>query len=228
MTDIQKELFAIEDSAYRDFHAKLVPTVPKDLIIGVRAPRLRAYAAKLAREGQGEVFLASLPHTYYEENNLHSFLLAKEKDFSEAIRKTEEFLPYIDNWATCDSLSPKVFAKQKEALLPHVKTWLASKHTYTVRFGIKMLMDHFLGDAFSPETMEMAANVKSEEYYVNMMIAWYFATALAKQEEAALRYIKEERLPVWVHNKAIGKAVESYRIAPGLKETLKSMRRKTR
>ena len=224
MTDIQRELFLMQDLSYREFHARLVPTVPKEKIIGVRTPRLRAYAQTVWKEGRAEDFLRCLPHTFYEENNLHSFLLAKEKGFDAALQKTEMFLPYVDNWATCDSLSPKVFGKCAEALLPFIRRWLNSGHTYTVRFGIKMLMDHFLDERFSPECLEAVAAIQSEEYYINMMIAWYFATALAKQEAATLPLIREKRLPVWVHNKTIQKAVESDRISPVRKEELKKLR----
>ena len=227
MTEIQKALFAMQDLSYREFHAKLVPTLPKERIIGVRTPSLRAFAKEVWSKDKGEGFRAELPHTYYEENNLHSFLLAKEKDLGTALQKTREFLPYVDNWATCDSLSPKAFQKEPDKLLPAIDEWLESSHTYTVRFGIKMLMDHFLEERFSPEYLERVARIRSEEYYINMMIAWYFATALAKQPTAAFPYIREARLSRWVHNKTIQKAVESNRISPERKEELKLLRRKS-
>ena len=226
MTDIQKRLFALQDSVYRDFQSKLMPTVDRECVIGVRVPALRALAKELRGSAEAEEFLRTLPHKYYEENNLHAFLLALGKDFAETQRAVDAFLPYIDNWATCDSLTPKVFAKHRAELLPWIDSLLASGMTYPTRYGIDLLMSHFLDEDFSPAYPEKVAAVRSEEYYVNMMIAWYFATALAKQYDSVLPYLTEQRLPLWTHNKAIQKAVESYRITPEQKAYLRTLRRK--
>ena len=229
MTEIREEilqrLFALQDLKYRDFQAKLMPTVDKNTIIGVRTPELRKLAKEFARREDVGAFLDELPHTYYDENNLHGFLLCEEKDFDRVITRLEDFLPYIDNWATCDLLSPKVFKKHKAELLPHIRRWLASSKVYTVRFGIEMLMSHYLDEGFVPEYLDAVAAVHSEEYYVNMMIAWYFATALTKQYDAALPYLVEQRLAPWTHNKTIQKAIESYRITDERKAYLRSLKR---
>ena len=224
MNDIQKALFSLQDPAYRDFQAKLMPTVDKSRIIGIRTPVLRKEAKEFAKTPEAEDFLKTLPHKYYEENNLHAFLVAEIKEFDRAMEETERFLPYIDNWATCDSFVPKAFRKHPERLLPKAKAWLKDTKPYTVRYGIKMLMDVYLDEHFSPEYPAWVAAVRSDEYYVKMMQAWYFATALAKQEDNVLPYIKERKLPPWVHNKTIQKAVESFRISPELKEELKKLR----
>lgn len=224
--DIRDELFAMQDEKYRDFQAKLIPTVEHDTVIGVRTPALRDYAKKLLKREDIQEFLDDLPHKYFDENQLHAFILSGMKDYEKCIEEVVRFLPYVDNWATCDQMSPKVFRKHKQELLTNIKEWVRSKETYTIRFGIGMLMEHFLDDDFDPEYPEMVAAVRSEEYYVNMMIAWYFATALAKQYEAVLPYIENNRLDVWTHNKAIQKAVESYRITPEQKEYLKSLKLK--
>lgn len=225
-TAIQTQLFALRDEGYRDFHARLMPTVDKARIIGVRTPALRALARELYGTAEAEDFLRALPHEYYEENNLHARLIMCGRDFDAVLAQTEAFLPFVDNWATCDGLSPKVFARHRAALLPCIDRWLTSDHVYTVRFGIKMLMEHFLCEDFSPVFLEKVAAVRSEEYYVNMMCAWYFATALAKQYGQALPYLTEQRLPRWTHNKTIQKAVESYRITPEQKEFLRALRLK--
>jgi len=229
---IRKSLLEMQDLEYRNFHKKLIPNIDENTIIGVRIPRLRAYAKELLKASKKDEsvlaglnnFLEDLPHKYYEENNLHAFLLEGTKDFDECVQLINKFLPYVDNWATCDSMSPKVFKKNSEKLLPYINDWLANEHTYTIRFGIGMLMSHFLDDLFRPEYLEWVARVQSEEYYVNMMIAWYFATAFAKQYEASVVYIEEKKLPIWVHNKAIQKAVESYRVTSEQKEYLKSFK----
>lgn len=221
---IRAQLFGLQDETYRDFQSALMPTVPKEKVIGVRTPALRKLAKQLAGTPQAEAFLQALPHDYYEENNLHAFLIETIRDYGTALAETEKFLPYIDNWATCDFPEPKCFRKNKKAVLEEVRKWIASTETYTIRYGIGMLMRLFLDEDFSPEYLEMAAGVQSQEYYVNMMIAWYFATALAKQWDAAVPYIEQHRLSDWVHKKTIQKAVESYRITSEQKEYLKGYR----
>ena len=221
---IRQELFTLQDSAYGDFQAKLMPTVPRETVIGVRTPALRKYAKMLAKEKDVSEFLQELPHKYFEENQLHAFIISEEKNYKECIRQINLFLPYVDNWATSDQKSPKVFRKHKAELLEEIKVWIASDKTYTIRYGIRMLMAHFLEEDFDIQYAEMVAAVKSEEYYVKMMIAWYFATALAKQYEAVVPFIENRRLEEWTHRKAIQKSVESYRIAREQKEYLKSFR----
>lgn len=221
---IRARLFALQDEGYRAFHSRLMPTVPPETVIGVRVPALRRLAKQLAGTPQAEAFLQELPHTYYEENNLHAFLLESIRDYDAALAATEKFLPYIDNWATCDSFCPKVFAKHKEELLPVLRRWMASDHPYTVRYGMEMLMRYYLDEDFRPEHLAWAAAVHSGEYYINMMRAWYFATALAKQPEAALPWLTERRLDVWTHNKTIQKAVESSRIPAETKAFLRTLR----
>ena len=222
--EITAELFRLQDREYGIFQAKLIPTVRAERIIGVRTPALRSLAKRLYGDPGAEEFLAALPHRYFDEDQLHAFLISPEKDYDRCIARTEEFLTYIDNWATCDQLSPKAFRKAPERLLPHIRTWIKSDRTYTVRFAIGMLMQHFLDEGFRTEYADMAASVRSEEDYINMMIAWYFATALAKQYEAILPYLEEGRLDPWVHNKAIQKSVESFRISDERKEYLKTLR----
>ena len=221
---IRARLFALQDEGYRAFHSRLMPTVPPETVIGVRVPALRRLAKQLAGTPQAEAFLQELPHTYYEENNLHAFLLESIWDYDAALAATEKFLPYIDNWATCDSFCPKVFAKHKEELLPVLRRWMASDHPYTVRYGMEMLMRYYLDEDFRPEHLAWAAAVHSGEYYINMMRAWYFATALAKQPEAALPWLTARRLDVWTHNKTIQKAVESSRIPAETKAFLRTLR----
>ena len=227
MTAIQERLFALQDADYAAFQRPLMPTVGEEAFIGVRTPALRSLAKELRGSAEAEAFLISLPHVYFEENQLHAFLIASEKDFDTALAQTDAFLPYVDSWATCDQLTPKAFRKNRAALSGKINEWLAAEHEYTVRFAIKMRMDHFLDDAFSPEILEQVAAVRREEYYIRMMQAWFFATALAKQYEAALPYLEQNRLETWVHNKTIQKAVESYRIAPEQKAYLKTLRRKS-
>lgn len=222
--EIKEELFAQQDSGYRDFQAKLIPTVEYETVIGVRTPALRKMAKQLAKREDIGTFLETLPHRYFEENQLHAFIIAERKDFAQCMDGLSSFLPFVDNWATCDQMSLKVFKKHRQELLPYIREWIASDQTYTVRFGIRMLMDHFLDEDFAPTCLKMVADIRSEEYYVNMMIAWYFATALAKQYEAALPYIEEGRLATWTHNKAIQKAVESYRITPEQKGYLRGLK----
>ncbi len=223
---ISNKLFELEDLSYKDFHSKLIPTINPERIIGVRTPALRKFAKEIADSQEAAEFLKQLPHTYYEENNLHALLIAQRKDYDACVVLLKKFLPYVDNWATCDGMSPKVFKKHKEELLEEIKIWIDSEHTYTVRFAIKMLMDFYLEDAFSAEYLEMVSNVKSEEYYVKMMAAWYFATALAKQWDATIGYLETGRLERWTHNKTIQKAIESYRITEDQKSYLRTLRMK--
>ena len=226
ITRLQKQLFELQDTKYRDFHSKLMPETARERVIGIRVPVLRKFAKEFGKTPEAEVFLQQLPHYYYEENNLHMMLITGIKDYPKCMEEVQRFLPYIDNWATCDFPEPKCFCKNKEAVLIEVKEWIKSSETYTIRYGTGMLMRLFLDEDFSPEYLEMVAGVQSQEYYVNMMIAWYFATALAKQWDAAVPYIEHHRLSDWVHRKTIQKAVESYRITPEQKEYLKSFRQK--
>ena len=222
--EIVKMLFEMQDLEYKAFQSKLVPTINPDTIIGIRTPKLREFAKKIKTDENICEFMQALPHKYYEENNLHAFLTEQIKDYDECIKMLNKFLPYVDNWATCDSMCPKCFKKHTDELFIEIEKWLASKQTYTVRFGIKMLMTYFLDDKFDVKYLEMVAGIKSEEYYINMMIAWYFATALAKQYESTLPYIEEKKLSKWVHNKTIQKAVESYRISDDNKKYLKTLK----
>ena len=221
---VRKELFSLQDPGYRELQIRIIPTVKPKSIIGVRTPDLRRMAKETADRGDAGAFLDSLPHSYFEENQLHAFIISGMKDYAECLRELERFLPYVDNWATCDQMSPKVFRKHRPELLASIRKWIASDEPYTVRFGIGMLMEHYLDEDFDPAYPEMAASVRSEEYYVNMMTAWYFATALAKQYEAVLPFIENRRLDVWTHNTAIQKATESYRITPEQKEYLRSLK----
>ena len=222
--EIRKELFVLQDTKYRDFQVKLIPTVDPDTVIGVRTPELRKYAKQLIKSEDIEEFLTHLPHQYFDENQLHAFILSEMKDYSECVDKVDRFLPFVDNWATCDQMSPKVFKKHRQKLLKEIKRWIRSEETYTIRFGIGMLMEHFLDEDFDPAYPEMVAKIRSDEYYVNMMVAWYFATALAKQYKTVISYIEDQRLDVWTHNKAIQKSVESNRITPEQKMYLKSLK----
>lgn len=226
MKEIRKKLISMQDKKYREFHAGLIPTKDKDAIIGVRVPKLRAYAKEIIKQGKSGEFIKELPHKYYEEYMLHVIILSHQKDFDEVIKETERILPYIDNWAVCDTFSPKVFRKNTEALLPYIDKWLKSDREYTVRFGVKMLMDNYLDENYIPQCLEKVAAVRNDEFYVRMMIAWFFATALAKRYDAAVRYIEENRLEKWTHNKTIQKAVESYRVTDEHKAYLKTLRRK--
>lgn len=224
MNDIQKRLFSLQDKTYGEFQAKLIPTVNKDRIIGVRTPELRRLAKEFYRQGNTEDFLSDIPHRYFEENQLHAFIISEIKDYNTCVNEVSRFLPYIDNWATCDQLSPKVFKKHKEELLVKIKEWIKDGRTYTVRFAIKMLMDHFAEEDFKQEYPLAVASVKSEEYYVNMMRAWYFATLLAKQYEAVIPLIENKILDKRTHNTAIQKSLESYRIKDEQKEYLKGLK----
>lgn len=224
MTEIQKMLFELQDVKYADFSARLTPTLPRECFIGVRNPETRKLAKAIFKEGNYEHFLKALPHKYYEENMIHGFIISEIKDYNICIEEVDRFLPYVDNWAVCDTMSPKVFKKHKAELMEKIREWSKSKEVYTCRFGIEMLMNHFLDDDFNAEYLEIPASVISEEYYVNMMIAWFFATALAKQWDAVIPYIEQRRLGEWVHKKTIQKACESYRITAEQKEYLKSLK----
>lgn len=222
---IYEQLINMQDAEYREFQSRLVPTVSLERMIGVRAPSLRALARKMKKEGIDECFLRELPHEYYDENNLHAFLISEINDFDRCITEIERFLPHVDNWATCDGLRPKCFAKNKEKLLPLIDGWIASVHPYTVRFGEEMLMLHFLdGEDFKEEYLLRCARIISDEYYVNMMTAWFFATALALQYESAVKYIEQRSLPPFVHGMSIRKACESFRITEEHKAYLKTLR----
>lgn len=222
--EIIKELFDNQDIKYRDFQAGLFPTLEKDVMIGVRTPVLRKMAKKYEKSEDIQEFLTDLPHKYFDENQLQAFIISGGKDYEKTLELLNVFLPYVDNWATCDQMSPKVFKKHRKELLKEIDKWLASDETYTVRFGIGMLMEHYLDEDFDISYPEKVAQVRSEEYYINMMIAWYFATALAKQYDAVLPFIEEKRLDVWTHNKAIQKSIESLRITSEQKEYLRSLK----
>lgn len=226
LTVIQKRLFAMQDLGYRAFQSKLIPTVDPACVIGVRTPALRRLARELSGTAAATAFLSDLPHRFYEENCLHAFLVERIGELDACLVALDAFLPYVDNWATCDSMSPPVLKKHPAALLSAIDRWMASGTVYTVRFGIGMLMRHFLDARFDPACPARVAAVPTEEYYLHMMVAWYFATALAKQYAAVLPYLTEHRLPLKTHNKAIQKACESYRISPAQKEYLKTLKRK--
>ena len=222
--EIYDDLLQLQDVKYRDFQSKLIPTIDSDIIIGVRTPELRKYAKLLVKRENVQSFLRSLPHKYFEENQLHAFIISEIKNYEKCIDEVNRFLPYVDNWATCDQMSPKVFRNNRKKLLKQIKYWINSNKNYVIRFGVKMLMQHFLDKDFDPIYLDMVSEVKSEDYYVNMMVAWYFATALAKQFDAALSYIENRKLNPWVHNKAIQKSLESYRVAAEDKRHLKSLK----
>lgn len=224
MTDLQKQLFSLADESYKNFHTKLIPTVDPDTVMGVRTPVLRKFANEFYKNGNYEEFLNTLPHKYYEENNLHAFLLEKITDYDELTEKLFAFLPYVDNWATCDMMKPKILKTHTSRLICDIDKMISSDCVYAVRYGINCLMTYFLDDGFKPEYFDKVADIKSDEYYINMMRAWYFATALAKQPDDAVKVLEEKRLDSWTHNKAIQKAVESYRISDGFKEYLKTLK----
>ncbi len=227
-TELHRELKNRQDLKYRDMQVKIIPNIDPGSIIGVRTPELRTMAKEMQRSGDHMDFMKDVPHKYFEENQLHSFIISGMKDADECMEELERFLPYVDNWATCDQMSPKVFKKHKDMLFDHIKEWIGSGKTYTVRFATGMLMEHFLDDDFDLKYPEMVAGIRTEEYYVRMMQAWYFATALAKQYESVLPYIEEKRLDAWTHNKAIQKSVESYRISDEQKQYLKTLRIKNK
>ena len=223
--NVTERLFELQDKASGDFHSGLVPNISREKIIGVRVPDARRLAKEYGKDPECRDFLRALPHKYYDENMLHGILLSGLKDYEECVQAVEEFLPYVDNWAVCDILSPKIFRKHRTELIAKVREWSASEKTYTCRFGLEMLMTHYLDEDFRAEYLEIPAGVCSEEYYVNMMIAWFFATALAKQWDAAIPYLQDNRLGAWVHNKTIQKARESFRITQEQKAYLKTLRR---
>ena len=226
MTEIQKDLFAMQDAAYGDFAAKLLPTVARERVIGVRLPLLHKYAKQIKGTEQAAEFMRALPHTYLEEDHLHAYLVGQMRDTDACYAALDAFLPHVDNWSVCDSLRPKGLTRDRERLLAKIDAYMQSEHPYTVRFGIELLMVYFLDESFSPDQAARVAAVQSEEYYVNMMIAWYFATALAKQWDAAVPYVTERRLSPWVHAKTVQKATESYRITPERKEYLRTLRKR--
>ncbi|MBQ1740599.1 MAG: DNA alkylation repair protein [Erysipelotrichaceae bacterium] len=222
--EIVAELFRLQDKEYARMQAKIIPTVSPDRIIGVRTPALRDFAKSLNKDQDIGEFLSYLPHQYFDEDQLHAFVISLEKDFDKCMAKVDAFLPFIDNWATCDQLSPKAFKKEPEKLLPYIQIWIKSDKTYTVRFAIGLLMQHFLDDHFDLKYADEVAGIRPEEYYIKMMIAWYFATALAKQYELVLPYLEDKRLDDWVHNKAIRKSIESYRITDEQKAYLRTLK----
>lgn len=223
--NIQKRLFELSDEKNADFSAKLTPGIDREKFLGVRIPASRKLAKEIIKGNEHKDFLNSLPHKYYDENILHSILISEIKDYDECIKYIDEFLPYVDNWAVCDTMSPKAFKNGHEKLMNDILRWVDSDQTYTIRFGLKMLMAHFLDNDFKKEYLEIPAKIKSNEYYINMMIAWFFATALAKQWDSTIVYIENGVLDKWVHNKAIQKARESYRITAEQKEYLKSLKK---
>lgn len=224
--EIQERLFALQDQKFKDFQNKLIPNLPPERVIGVRTPALRALARELHRREDAGEFLSALPHRYFEENQLHAFLLSLGSGYGETVERLDAFLPYVDNWATCDQMSPKVFRAHRGELLAEIDRWLASEHPYTVRFGVGILMQHYLDEEFREEYLARVAALRSGEYYINMMVAWYFATALAKRYDETLPYIEQRRLDPWTHNKAIQKAVESDRIPDTAKAYLRTLKSK--
>ena len=224
MNKITSDLFELQDKKYRDFQVKLIPNIDVNTIIGVRTPLLRKYAKDLVKNNNYSSFLNDLPHKYFDENQLHSFIISEIKDYNQCINFINNFLPFIDNWATCDQLSPIVFKKHHNELIGQIKKWIKSNDIYTIRFGIGVLMQHFLDEDFKPEYLKIVADIKSDEYYVNMMRAWFFATALSKQYKSTLPYIENKLLDSWTHNKTIQKSIESFRIKDGQKEILKRLK----
>ena len=222
--DVQKRLFEMQDAEYRDFHAKLVPTMEKTKFIGIRTPMLRKFAKKFGKTEESEIFLQVLPHQYYEENNLHGLLIEQIRDYDKCLEELERFLPFIDNWATCDLLALHMMKKHRDIFIREVFRWIESDQPYTIRFGISILMRHYLDEEFKTEYPEKVAAIRSEEYYVNMMRAWYFSTALAKQYENVLPFLEKRQMDVWTHTKTIQKAIESYRITSEQKEYLRTLR----
>ena len=222
---VTERLCALAEPAYREFQAALIPTVSKERILGVRTPALRKFAGEIANTPQAAAFMETLPHRYYDENNLHAALIARLADFEAVKSALDRFLPYVDNWATCDMIAPRMFLKHPTERVQAAKEWIRSSHTYTVRYAIVLLMKYDLKDTFRPEYAELVASVHSDEYYVKMAQAWYFATALADQYEIALPYLTEHRLDFWTHNKTIQKAIESYRIPDEQKELLRQWKR---
>lgn len=224
MIDLINHLFELQDKNYAAFQSKLTPGIAPEKFIGVRVPILRSYAKELFKAGGYDDFLQALPHQYYDENMLHALLISQMKDMEACVAATDAFLPYVDNWAVCDIMSPKIFAKHKPRLMEKIEQWSISDHTYTCRFGLEMLMTHFLDADFKPEYLQIVADARSEDYYVKMMVAWFFATALAKQWDAALPFVEKQLLSPWTHNKTIQKARESFRITADQKEYLNTLK----
>lgn len=224
--DIQKELFKMQELKMKDFNSKLIPNIEKENFIGIRTPKLRKFAKEIYKNNKDEVdtFLNSLPHKYIEENFLHGFLIDNLKDFDDTLKHTEKFLPFIDNWANCDSFNPKIFKKNKEKIYEKIKIWIKSNHEYTVRYAIGLLLSNYLDEDFKEEHLEMVVNIKRDEYYIKMMVAWYFSFALIKQYESTIPYIQQKKLEKWTHNKTIQKAVESFRIDNETKKYLKLLK----
>ena len=220
--EITDRLFLMQDKTYAEFQGGLMPGVSKDTFIGVRTPELKGFAKELAADDATQ-FLNTLPHKYFDENQLHAFILCLEKNFERCISEVERFLPYVDNWATCDQLIPACFKKNSDKLLPYAKKWIASGHRFTVRYGIGVFMRYFLDELFEEDYMRLISEIKSDEYYVNMMIAWYFATALAKQYDTAVKYIENHSLDDFTHKKAVRKAIESFRVTDEHKAYLKTL-----
>lgn len=221
---VYERLLSYQDEDYKEFQSKLVPNIDKEIIIGVRTPQIRGIVKEIFGTEEATIFLQTLPHQYYEENLVHFFLISKIKDFNECVREVERFLPYINCWPVCDQATPLVFKKNHDTLLPLIKKWIKSKHVYTARFGIRMLMNEFLNDDFKDEYLELVSSKSGDDYYLKMMIAWFFATALAKQYDATIKYIENRCLDPWIHKKTIQKAIESYRVSDEHKEYLKTFR----
>ena len=224
INEIREALLNEKDVKYKDFQGSLIPGVDAEYFIGVRTPRLRAMAKEYAKNKDIQEFLDDLPHKYFDENQLHAFIISGMKDYDKCVEELEKFLPYVDNWATCDQMSPGIFKKHKKEILPLIDKWMKSGETYSIRFGIKMLMEHFLDDDFDIKYAKKVSKVKSEEYYVRMMVAWYMATALAKQYDAVLPIMEDKKMEAWTHNKAIQKAVESFRVTDEHKNHLKTLK----
>ena len=224
-TSLQIELFSLQDLKYKEFHQKLMPTVNPDKVIGIRTPVLRKFAKEFGKRAEAESFIKNLPHKYYEEDNLHAFLLEEIKDYETLTQELNIFLPFVDNWATCDMMRPKILKNHKIELLEDIKRWLNSKDTYTIRFAVNCLMLYYLEEDFKPEYLQWVKNIESQEYYINMVRAWYFATALAKQYDETVKILENNALDKWTHNKTIQKANESYRITKEQKEYLRTLKR---
>ena len=223
--NIQKELFSLQDKKYREIQIKTITNIDPDTIIGVRSPELRKMAKELYKSNNYEEFLNDLPHKYFDENQLHAFIIGEIKDYDECLDYVNKFLPYIDNWAVCDTLLPKVFKKNTDKLIEKINVWIKDKHIYTVRFAISMLMRLYLDDNYDKKYLNMVSKVKTDEYYLKMMVAWYFATALAKRWDDAVYYLENNKLDTWIHNKTITKACESFRITDEQKEYLRKLKR---
>ena len=221
---VYERLLSYQDEKYKDFQSKLVPNIDKETIIGVRTPQMKEIVKEVFGTKEANTFIQTLPHKYYEENLVHFFLISKIKDFDECVKEVERFLPYIDCWPVCDQGSPLVFKKNHDKLLPLIKKWIDSNHVYTARFGIRMLMNEFLNDDFKEEYLELVSSKSGDDYYLKMMVAWFFATALAKQYDATIKYIENRCLDPWIHKKAIQKALESYRVSDEHKDYLKKFR----